>query len=241
MNTLALLGRQKRPRLLSLLLPLLLLLAVCCNTAVADQVTVPLADTAGQTGGQQQPAAPGQPAGLSPPAVPDQLYDIKGPVPLPDHGRLLWLLAIGITLILLFIAIILFLRKRTQTQKVALAHETALQQLDRAEQLIKQGDTAAFINLIDQTLRRYIEQRFRIVARRQTTREFVTNLAEGKNDGHKGAPLALQENSDNLKTWLQHCDMVKFAKAALTREAMLDMAGNIRGFIQATKKEEENE
>lgn len=114
-----------------------------------------------------------------------------------------------------------------------LAHQTALRELDRAGPLIEQQDINAFITLIDQTLRRYIEQRFGIFARRQTTREFIHGLAEGQ----KNVPQSLMENSDNLKTWLQHCDLVKFAKAGLSQETMTDMVANLRTFIASTKME----
>ncbi|MCW5203892.1 hypothetical protein VU12_13260, partial [Desulfobulbus sp. US4] len=129
---------------------------------------------------------------------------------------------------------LLFLEKSEPVNKKAvLAHETALRELERAGPLIEEQNINAFITLIDQTLRRYIEQRFHIFARRQTTREFIHELAEDQ----ENVPEPLMENSENLKTWLQHCDLVKFAKAGLSQETMTDMVLNLRTFIESTKME----
>ncbi|XOF34326.1 MAG: hypothetical protein ACL93V_03250 [Candidatus Electrothrix sp. YB6] len=210
---------------------LLILLSIFSGIGFADQVTVPLTDPAAQNQSADQQTQPPKPPAIGP----DQLYDIKEPILIPEHNRILWIVAATVLATLLLIVLILFLRKRSKKQKAVLAHETALHELKRAGLLIEEENIAAFVNLIDQTLRRYIEQRFGIFARRQTTREFISGLAEDRED----VPVDLKKNSDNLKAWLQHCDMVKFAKAGLSRETMMDMAANLRVFIEATKVEAE--
>jgi len=212
----------------------LFLLLCQATVALADNVTVPLADPAAQNQSSDQSVdQPDKPA--EPILAEGEMYDIREPIPIPDNNRIIWLIAAILAALLLLGLILFFWKKRTRKKKAVLAHETALHELDRAGQLIEEQNINAFITLIDQTLRRYIEQRFGIFARRQTTREFIHGLAEDQED----VPEPLTENSENLKTWLQHCDLVKFAKAGLSRETMTDMAANLRSFIESTKVEAE--
>ncbi|WLE97476.1 MAG: hypothetical protein QTN59_01295 [Candidatus Electrothrix communis] len=212
---------------------LLLLLLIMIPAAVsADQVTVPLADPAQKTQKSAQGQAANQPD-KEPALTENQLYDIREPILIPDSNRILWWIAAILAGILLIGLIFYFWKKRARQQKAVLAHETALRELERAGPLIEEQNINAFITLIDQTLRRYIEQRFHIFARRQTTREFIHELAEDQ----ENVPEPLMENSENLKTWLQHCDLVKFAKAGLSQETMTDMVLNLRTFIESTKME----
>ena len=216
---------------------LILLLAILPLSAAADQITAPLADPAqksvqeqntNQNNARQQATQQGA-------LAENQLYDIREPIPIPDSNRIFWWIAAVLAGILLIGLLLYFLKKRTRTQRAVLAHETALRELERAGPLIEEQNINAFITLIDQTLRRYIEQRFHIFARRQTTREFIHELTEDQ----EKVPQPLMNNSENLTTWLQHCDLVKFAKAGLNRETMLDMVDNLRTFIESTKLEAE--
>lgn len=208
---------------------LILFLTAICSAASADQVTAPLAEP-GQQSLQSKNDAAKEPA-----LTQDQLYDIREPILIPDSNRFLWWIAAILIGLLLSGLLFYFWKKRTRKQRAVLAHETALHELERAGPLIEEQDINAFITLIDQTLRRYIEQRFGIFARRQTTREFIRSLTQGQ----EAVPQALTENSDNLKTWLRHCDLVKFAKAGLNRESMSDMVANLRIFIESSKIEAE--
>lgn len=216
----------------------ILLLAVLPLSAAADQITAPLAGPTQQsaqgsdTDQQNKLSAPQQ---TTPQASPgeNQFYDIREPIPIPDSTRFLWWIAAILVSILLLGLLFYFLKKRTRKQRAVLAHESALRELERAGPLIEEQNISAFITLIDQTLRSYIEQRFHIFARRQTTREFIHGLTEEQGN----IPQPLTENSENLTTWLQHCDLVKFAKAGLSRETMTDMVSNLRNFIESTKME----
>jgi hypothetical protein len=201
------------------------------TTVSADQVTAPLADPA-QKSVQSQPAS--QPDNQKEPALTEnQLYDIREPILIPDSNRIFWWIAAILVGLLLLGLLLYFLKKRTRKQRAVLAHETALNELERAGPLIEEQNINAFITLIDQTLRRYIEERFHIFARRQTTREFIHGLTEDQGN----MPKKLMENSANLTTWLRHCDLVKFAKAGLDQDTMRDMVTNLRTFIESTKME----
>jgi hypothetical protein len=203
--------------------------------AFGDQVTVPLADPTQQTSQGQQNQNINQPGNQDPVLGQAQLYDIREPIPIPDSKRFLWWIAAVLIGLLLLAIFLYFWKKRARQQKAVLAHETALSELERAGPLIEAQDINAFITLIDQTLRRYIEERFHIFARRQTTREFIHRLTEDQ----ENTPQALMENSANLTTWLQHCDLVKFARAGLDQETMTEMVTNLRTFIESSKMEAE--
>lgn len=204
--------------------------------ASADQITAPLApSTPPASIDKTATAQQDQDTTAEPVLTEDRLYDIREPILIPDSRQYLWWLAAVLILVSLLLLALFFYfwKKRNRKQRAVLAHETALRELDRAGPLIEQQDINAFITLIDLTLRRYIEQRFSIFARRQTTREFIHELAGEQ----QKIPRPLIKNSDTLKTWLQHCDLVKFAKAGLSRETMTDMVSNLRTFIESTKME----
>ncbi len=204
----------------------LLVLTGPANVLWAEQINVPLStDTQLQEPPTAQADSPG----------PEELYDIKEPIPIIDNSTTILITAAALLAAALLIALIIFLWKRSKKQRAILAHETALQKLAKAQQLIDAHEVDSFVILIDQTLRNYIEARFSISAPRQTSREFISRLTTGK----QSVPELLAENSENLQTWLTHCDMVKFAKDTLTTETMNDMLANLCTFIESTRIEAE--
>jgi len=164
-----------------------------------------------------------------------ELLDIKGPIEITDNSKTVIFTAAAIAGLILLIALSILWWKRSRKQQAILAHETALQKLLRAQQLIDKHKVDAFVTLIDQTLRNYIEQRFAISARRQTTHEFIAGITEGKKSVNK--PLA--RNKKSLQIWLEHCDLVKFARADLNTDTMAEMLANLRSFIESTRMEPE--
>lgn len=192
------------------------------NVLWAEQINAPLA-TGTQL--QEQPTAQTESPG------PEELFDIKGPVPITDNSTTILITVAALLAAALLISLIIFLWKRSKKQRAILAHETALQKLAKAQQLIEAHEVDSFVTLIDQTLRSYIEARFSISARRQTSREFFSGLTTDK----QSVPELLADNSENLQTWLTHCDMVKFAKGTLTTETMNDMLANLYSFIESTR------
>ncbi|MEA2114291.1 MAG: hypothetical protein U9P36_02765 [Thermodesulfobacteriota bacterium] len=209
-----------------LIMLFLLSLTGPANVLWAEQINAPLTtDTQVQEAPIARTNSPG----------PEELYDIKGPIPITDNSTTILITAAALLTAALLIALIIFLWKRSRKQQAILAHETALQQLAGAQKLIDAREVDSFITLIDQTLRNYIEARFSISARKQTSREFISGLTTAK----RSVPELLTDNSENLQTWLAHCDMVKFAKGTLTTKTMNDMLANLCTFIKATRIEAE--
>ena len=111
-------------------------------------------------------------------------------------------------------------------------HETALEALKRLREkrLIERGLIREFYFEISNIMRHYIEGRFSISAPEQTTEEFLVTMTQ---DGHFDA-----NKQDLLRSFLEHCDLVKFARYA-------PETGEVRGtfevtedFIRQTKQEE---
>jgi hypothetical protein len=164
----------------------------------------------------------------------EQLYDIHGPVVLSTGLSSLCLGLMVFVLVLLVLlglsGLLLYLRRqRTQKHTLVQAHELALFDLVRAEQMMEEEQLHAFITLIDQILRRYLEQRFNLTARRQTSRELIHTLER------RDIPESLLEYVIPLKHWLERCDTVKFAQAGLSTAGRLELVADLRAFIQSSQ------
>lgn len=165
------------------------------------------------------------------PPLHDELaaVEIEPPLPLPEP-RPRWPIAAGAALLLGGGLLALYLRKRKQKPLPApLAHETALLRLTQADGLIDSHDCAAFAALFDQTLRRYLEERFSLAASRQTAGELIRMLTDSEEQ-------QLQEHSEQLQTWLALCEAAKFAGAALNDANMAELTAQLRAFVEATKE-----
>lgn len=160
--------------------------------------------------------------------------EIEPPLPLPE-ARPRWPIAAGAGLLLGGGLLGLYLRKKKRRPLPApLAHETALLRLTQAETFAAADNSPAFAELFDQTLRRYLEERFGIAALHQTAGELISLAAA--DDGAQ-LPELLRRHSDKLQTWLTRCEAAKFAGAALTQAEMTELAAQFRVFIEATKAE----
>jgi hypothetical protein len=108
------------------------------------------------------------------------------------------------------------------------AHVLALQALQRLEQqdLIGQKQIDAFYIQLSAILRRYVEWRFRLRAPEQTTEEF---LAAALMSGG-----LLRTHRDALHAFLQHCDLVKFARHEPTSDDMQRTFASARAFVNQT-------
>ena len=108
------------------------------------------------------------------------------------------------------------------------AHVLALQALHRLEQqnLIGQQQIDAFYVQLSAILRRYVEWRFRLRAPEQTTEEFLAaTLTSGG---------LLTTHRDALRTFLQHCDLVKFARHEPTADDMQRTFDSAKAFVNQT-------
>ena len=126
-----------------------------------------------------------------------------------------------------------FWRRRKKKGEAAIPvippHELAFEDLDKllAEDLIAKGEIKLFYLRLSNILRRYIEGRFGLDAPESTTEEFLEDLRAGTDFS--------SEQKSLLRRFLQHCDLVKFAKHQPTQDEVDLAVGSCRTFIEETK------
>jgi hypothetical protein len=142
------------------------------------------------------------------------IRDIRGPLGIPIST---WIVALWIVIPLLVAALLYVLAKRLRPKRdgaprPALGelprppHEIALEALAALESsgLLERGQIKEYHIAASDILRTYIEARFRVEALEMTTREVLEGLSAVGTDAQFRA---------GLRTFLDACDLVKFAKA----------------------------
>jgi Domain of unknown function (DUF4381) len=211
-----------------------------CSLLAADTAPPPLQLAPGsgiQSGaGQGVQQNPFPPTGQGTMVADDQeqLRDIHPPLLLPEEKNYTMLVA-GLVLLLFVVAMLYwFFRGRKKKLVLPLAHETALAELLRLRSLMSPEQALLYAKELSDTLRRYLEERFRIRASRKTTKEFFATLTE---DPGRTA-LLVEDHGDSLRTCLDRCDMAKFARCTPDLNSMEKMETAVRDFIEATRKHE---
>jgi hypothetical protein len=160
--------------------------------------------------------------------------DIAPPVPLVRRGLppWVWIIASGLAGVGLLAGGWWWYRCRQRAAAVPLvqrpAHMLALAALEHLQRqdLMGQERIEEFYVRVSTILRRYIELRFGLRAPEQTTEEFlVSALATG------GLIVA---HRDLLEAFLQHCDLVKFARHRPTPSAMEETFESAKTFVEHT-------
>jgi hypothetical protein len=108
------------------------------------------------------------------------------------------------------------------------AHMLALAALEhlQGQDLIDQERIEEFYVRVSTILRRYVELRFGLHAPEQTTEEFlVSTLATGG---------LIAVHCDLLEAFLQHCDLVKFARHRPMPSAMEETFESAKTFVEQT-------
>ena len=168
-----------------------------------------------------------------------EIKDIKGPLSLPENTAL-QILLVGLVLLLIFMAIggFLYWQKISRDKKPVeiqlRPEEIALQELERllAEDLLSRGEVKLFHLKISDILRHYIENRFGFRAAERTTEEFLTELSVAKSHGDS----LLGGHKTLLTDFLNHCDLVKFAKHEPSLAESKKTVSLCRKFIEETKE-----
>lgn len=164
-----------------------------------------------------------------------ELADIQDVVDMPSRINLWWIGAIA----LLVAAIVIFLcrrRKRAQLQKPRVyksAHQLAGELLHRLVEanLIEKGRTKEFYQRLSNILRHYIEDRFSLMAPERTTEEFLYELQYSRSE------LSITDK-EALAEFLNHCDLVKFAKHQPTSDQVTYTVELAEDFIAKTKSDQ---
>jgi len=164
-----------------------------------------------------------------------KIADIEGVVDMPKAKSLwwIWVLVFGCTATTA--GLWLYFRKKRIKELVRIfrpAHELAYARLRALvkENLVEAGRVKEFYERISDILRHYIEHRFDLHAPQRTTEEFLAEL--GNSDALTAPDKKL------LAEFLEHCDLVKFAKHSPTTEQIQRTFDLTRSFIEKTKNDE---
>ena len=171
----------------------------------------------------QAPAAPptASPPTASAAAPAPDIRDIRGPRPIQSS----WLLpALGAALALAIAAVCVTWALRRRKLRVKRPHQIALERLDSARSLMREGGSREFSIAISGIVREYIENGFGLIATHLTTHEFLTELLQQSH-----APLA--KNKPLLAEFLESCDLAKFGGWNLTLPAMDGMYQSAKRFV----------
>lgn len=149
------------------------------------------------------------------------IRDIKPPLDVFPYPMWMVLTAAGIALLLLALLIVLivrFIRARPKAPPPT-PREIALKRLQEAESDVTRTDPYTFSIQVSDILRQYVSAQYHLHATEQTSPEFLADAA--KSPHFTGADKQL------LANFLEHCDLIKFARVDATVEdgkALLEQA-----------------
>ncbi|MFC1576689.1 BatD family protein, partial [Candidatus Omnitrophota bacterium] len=167
------------------------------------------------------------------------IRDIKNPLFFPKVYMPFLRFFAGAILLFLIILAILYLRKKIREARIKattkLPYEIALEKLEALKQsdLIKKGMVKEYYFELSDILRHYLEERFHMKAPEMTTEEFLAML--------KIEAKLILEHKTLLKEFLQHCDLVKFAKYGPSKNEIELSFDSARKLVEQTKEEEKKE
>jgi len=176
-------------------------------------------------------SAAGNLSAQAPPPPVAEHEDIRGPKPLivipepekPNYAR--WFGLAGGAAVLTLAGYLWARHRRKQILKTP--RKIALESLASLEATRESLTAEDFAKQAALTVRRYISERFGINAPRQTTEEFLQELA-AKND----SPLIPE--SDHLRGFLKSCDLAKFAASNLDSTQRGNLIEAARTFVHVT-------
>jgi hypothetical protein len=164
------------------------------------------------------------------------IEDIEDVVEMKDRYHWAWFLVGPIVLVIIVTATIALLCKKktiVETKRIyKSAHQIAFEMLKTIadEKMIEQGQIKLFYEKLSGCLRQYIENRFQLRAPEQTTEEFLENL--------KTSSVLQLEYKQELQKFLEHCDLVKFARYQPSNEQINESLTIAEQFVEKTKSDE---
>lgn len=165
----------------------------------------------------------------TPSALADDIRAIKAPVAVPDVWFWIWL-ASGLVLAL---ALGWWAWRRWRRRATAVVvpemrippHEKARVKLQEALALLDQP--RPFSILVSDTIRVYLEERFRLHAPERTTEEFLEEL--------QSSPLLTFDQKQTLGQFLSGCDLVKFAQYEPARSELQSIHSSALRLVEETQ------
>jgi hypothetical protein len=149
--------------------------------------------------------SPAQTKGVGDPEEPDT------PPRKPWWKWVVYGVALAVLLASLTATLVLYLRWRKE-EKALTPRDLALREITQLQEqrLPESGQAERYYTQLSDIVRSYLERQFRLRAPQQTTPEFLAAM--------QSWPLLPAPQQQLLRTFLERCDMVKFAKVAPTPE-----------------------
>ena len=163
------------------------------------------------------------------------IADIDEVVEMKANYFWLWT-ALGVAFLLgigIWIGMLIRPPKMTEIRRVyKSAHAIAFERLKAiaAENLVEQGRIKEFYEKLSTCLRHYIENRFQLRAPEQTTEEFLEQL--------KTSDALRLEHKQQLQKFLEHRDLVKFARYEPNPDQINESLTMAEEFFEKTKSDE---
>jgi hypothetical protein len=162
----------------------------------------------------------------------DDIHDIRGVISIPYEYRWALYVLAGLVAAALIYGVYRYFRNRAKA-RAKLPYEIALEKLEAARSLMTTATVREYAFTVSEIIRVYIEQRFGEKAARRTTEEFLADLVN-----QTGTPLA--QHSGLLEDFLNHCDLIKFARWGASEGELESMHESARAFILDTRPQPES-
>lgn len=131
--------------------------------------------------------------------------------------------------VLIVAAVALYFALRRKPEKPLTAYQRAMKEIAEASGLKDGGNDKAFSIAVSNALRNYIEAVFRIRAPEQTTEEFLSSA--------KSHPRISADALKTLGTFLELCDLAKFARHAFGPEERDQLIATAKEFVEQARTE----
>jgi hypothetical protein len=158
---------------------------------------------------------------------PDDIYDIRPPFFYLKPLTWLWVSLGALAAIALIIALWIWL-KPLRAFRSKSPYELALEKLEKARAMLNEENPEPYAVFVSETIRSYLGARFKILSTRRTTEEFLRQMSADPN-----TPLAAHR--DQLRSFLEACDLVKFAHYQPARDELEQVQERAVSFVTATR------
>ncbi len=156
------------------------------------------------------------------------LRDIAPPVDVPWPPWVWWAIGVGSVIVLaLLVCLIVWLVRRKPKTPPPSPRQIALRELEELRAHLSELDSYAFSIRASDVLRTYVSAHFKLQATTQTSPEFLASIA----DSPRFSPVDRQL----LATFLERCDMLKFARISAHAEENGELLGAAAAFVQGTR------
>lgn len=172
------------------------------------------------------------PAGVTPPdAKPDPLADLRGiapPVDVPWPPWVWWAIGVGAVIVVALLTwLVVWLVKRKPKTPPPTARQIALRELEELRAHIRELDPYAFSIRVSDVLRTYVSGHYKLPVTSQTSPEFLASIAD--------SPRFSPEDKKLLATFLERCDMLKFARIEAHAEENGELLSAAAAFAQGSR------